>query len=345
VLPNPPVLWDIESDPVLAGTKLIAEAWDAAGLYQVGSFVGDSWREWNGRFRDDARCFLRGDGGGAVRRFADRLVGSPDMYRHKDREPEQTINFITCHDGFSLNDLVSYDRKHNERNGECNRDGGNDNFSWNHGVEGPSEDPPVESLRNRQVKNFLVATMLSVGVPMILMGDEVRRTQRGNNNDYCHDDAENWFDWDLCRRHADVYRFAKLLIERRLRRPIYHEQERLTLSQLIAGARKQWHGTRLNHPDWGDDSHTLALTVEVKHAGFVAHIIFNAFHDELEFELPPVETSMVAGNPWRRWIDTSRASPEDITAWHEAPPVHGGSYRVGPRSPVVFFSEMPGAPA
>ena len=162
VLPNPPVLWDLESDPALADTKLIAEAWDAAGLYQVGSFVGDSWKEWNGRFRDDVRSFFRGEPG-SLRRFADRLIGSPEVYGHKQREPEQSINFVTCHDGFSLNDLVSYDRKHNEANGENNRDGGNDNFSWNCGVEGPTDDPAIEKLRNRQVKNFLTVTMLSVG--------------------------------------------------------------------------------------------------------------------------------------------------------------------------------------
>ena len=154
VLPNPPVLWDIETDPALAGTKLIAEAWDAAGLYQVGSFIGDAWKEWNGRFRDDCRDFFRG-APGSLGRFADRLVGSPEVYGHKDREPEQSVNFVTCHDGFTLNDLVSYERKHNEANGENNRDGADDNRSWNCGVEGPSDDPAVEALRNRQVKNFL----------------------------------------------------------------------------------------------------------------------------------------------------------------------------------------------
>jgi glycogen operon protein len=183
VLPNPPVLWDIESDPLLAGTKLIAEAWDAAGLYQVGSFIGDGWKEWNGRFRDDARDFFRG-AEGSLKRFADRLVGSPEIYGHEEREPEQSINFVTCHDGFTLNDLVSYNDKHNEANGEENRDGANDNRSWNCGVEGPCDDPAIEKLRNRQVKNFLTVTSLSLGVPMILMGDEFRHTQGGNNNAY-----------------------------------------------------------------------------------------------------------------------------------------------------------------
>jgi isoamylase len=196
-IPNPPVIWDIESDPVLAGVKLLAEAWDAAGLDQVGSFVGDAWREWNGRFRDDVRDFFRGKPG-TVRRLADRIVGSPAVYGHENREAEQSINFVTCHDGFTLNDLVSYNEKHNEDNGENNRDGTNDNRSWNCGVEGPTDDPAIERLRNRQVKNFFTVNLLSLGVPMILMGDEVRRTQHGNNNAYCQDNEISWFDWKTC---------------------------------------------------------------------------------------------------------------------------------------------------
>ncbi len=161
-LPNPPIIWDIESDPILAGTKVIAEAWDAAGLYQVGSFVGDSWQEWNGRFRDDIRRFLKGDRG-AVSKLATRLLGSPDIYGHEEREPEQSVNFVTCHDGFTLNDLVSYNEKHNEENGESNRDGMNDNLSWNCGTEGTAEDPAIDALRRRQIKNFILLNMLAVG--------------------------------------------------------------------------------------------------------------------------------------------------------------------------------------
>ena len=214
---TPPLLWDIESDPVFANVKLIAEAWDAAGLYQVGSFLGDSWKEWNGRFRDDVRAFVKGDGG-TVQSLAHRLTGSPDVYGHEEREAEQSINFVTCHDGFTLNDLVSYNTKHNEANGHDNRDGASDNLSWNCGVEGPSDDPAVERLRNRQVKNFLALTMLAAGTPMLLMGDEVRRTQRGNNNAYCINDDTTWFDWDLVARHGDVHRFAKELIALRIGR-------------------------------------------------------------------------------------------------------------------------------
>ena len=266
VLPNPPVLWDIESDPLLAGTKLIAEAWDAAGLYQVGSFVGDSWKEWNGRFRDDVRDFFRG-AEGSVKRVADRMVGSPEIYGHKEREPEQSVNFVTCHDGFTLNDLVSYNDKHNEANGEDNRDGANDNRSWNCGVEGPSDDPAMESLRNRQVKNFLTVTLLSLGMPMIVMGDEVRRSQGGNNNAYCQDNETSWFDWTLLKKHADVHRFFKLLTARRLLRGTQHERERMSLNRLIQEANKAWHGVRLNQPDWSDHSRSVAFTAELRQRG------------------------------------------------------------------------------
>src|SRR5262249_55895423 len=236
-LPNPPVLWDIESDPALAGTKLLAEAWDAAGLYQVGSFVGDAWREWNGRFRDDVRDFIRGEPG-SLRRVADRMVGSPAIYAHKQREAEQSVNFVTCHDGFTLNDLVSYNHKHNESNGEYNRDGADDNRSWNCGAEGPTDDPWVEKLRNRQVKNFFTVTMLSVGLPMFLMGHEVRRTQQGNNNAYCRDDETSWFDWALVAQHADVHRFVTLLIARRLLRDWNPERQDMSLNQLIQQANR-----------------------------------------------------------------------------------------------------------
>src|SRR5215469_15685558 len=258
-LANPPVLWDIESDPVLGGTKLIAEAWDAAGLYQVGSFVGDAWREWNGRFRDDARSFFRAERGSAAR-FADRLLGSPDMYRHKQREPEQSVNFVTCHDGFTLNDLVSYDRKHNEANGEDNRDGTNNNLSWNCGAEGPTDDPQITQLRKQQIKNFLTATLMSIGLPMILMGDEARRTQHGNNNGYCFDDESAWFDWTLLRKHADVHRFVKLLNERRLMRDIEYHHGRVCLEDVIRDSDTTWHGVKLNQPDWGPNSHTIAFS-------------------------------------------------------------------------------------
>ncbi len=298
VMRNPPVLWDIESDPVLAGTKLIAEAWDAAGLYQVGSFVGDAWREWNGRFRDDTRSFLRGENG-SVRPFADRYLGSREIYGHREREPEQSVNFVTCHDGFTLNDLVSYDRKHNEDNGEGNRDGNDDNRSWNCGVEGPSDDPAIETLRNRQVKNFLTVTMLSLGVPMILMGDEVRRTQRGNNNAYCHDSELSWFDWTLLKKHADVLRFVQLLSARRLKRDAERERQRVSLNEMIRQAGCTWHGVKLGQPDWSDCSHSVAFSAVLEKEKLLMHVVVNAYWEALDFELPPLGDGR---GPWRRWI-------------------------------------------
>jgi glycogen operon protein len=337
VLQNPPVLWDLETDPALAGTKFIAEAWDAAGLYQVGSFVGDSWREWNGLFRDDARRFFRGDAG-SLRRFADRFIGSPDLYRAKGREPEQSVNFVTCHDGFTLNDLVSYNRKHNEANGEDNRDGGNDNHSWNCGAEGPSDDPAVEALRNRQVKNFLAATLLSIGLPMILMGDEVRRTQGGNNNAYCHDDETNWLDWTLLEQHADVHRFVKLLCARRVLRTAANERRRLTLGQLIDQAHKTWHGVKLGQPDWGDASHAVAFTAELQDERLLVHLVFNTYWEPLAFELPGAWSGRAV--TWRRWVDTARPSPDDIVPWQDAPAVAPSPYGAGPRSVVVLYAGL-----
>jgi glycogen operon protein len=332
-LPNPPVLWDIESDPALAGTKLIAEAWDAAGLYQVGSFVGDAWKEWNGRFRDDIRDFLRG-APGTVGRVADRMVGSAEIFGHENREAEQSVNFVTCHDGFTLNDLVSYNYKHNEANGEDNRDGSSDNRSWNCGVEGPTDDLAVERLRNRQVKNCLTVTLLSLGLPMILMGDEVRRTQGGNNNAYCQDNETSWFDWGLLEKHADVHRFVTLLIARRVLRDVEHELLRISLVTMLREARKSWHGVKLNQPDWGDDSHSLALSIEWAGESVFSHVILNAYWKPLEFELPAPD----GADGWRRWIDTGLASPNDIVPWKLAPPVPGNKYRAEDRSVVVLIS-------
>jgi glycogen operon protein len=332
-LPNPPVLWDIESDPALAGIKLLAEAWDAAGLYQVGSFVGDAWKEWNGRFRDDVRDFFRGEPG-SLRWVADRMVGSPEIYGHKQREAEQSVNFVTCHDGFTLNDLVSYNHKHNEANGEDNRDGSNDNRGWNCGVEGPSDDPAVEKLRNRQVKNFLTVTLMSLGIPMVLMGDEVRHTQRGNNNAYCQDNEISWFDWTLVQKHADVHRFLQLLIERRALRSVEHERQRVSLTTLLQEANKVWHGVKLGQPDWGDQSHSVALFAELKKEGLYFHYLLNAYWEPLDFELP----ALAAGQRWRRWIDTARESPEDIVPWKAAPSVGEGTYRAEARSVVVLIA-------
>lgn len=335
VLPNPPVLWDIESDPVLAGTKLIAEAWDAAGLYQVGSFIGDSWKEWNGRFRDDVRSFFRGEDG-FVGRLADRFLGSPEIYGHKEREAEQSVNYVTCHDGFTLNDLVSYDQKHNELNGEDNRDGANDNRSWNCGVEGPCGDSAIEKLRERQIKNFLAVTLLSVGVPMLLMGDEARRSQGGNNNAYCQDNETSWFDWNLVQQHVGLHRFVELLATRRALRKMDSECQRRSLNQLLHSATKEWHGVKLQQPDWSPQSHSLAFSAQVTEESLSFYIIFNAYWEPLEFDLP--SDKRVASHRWRRWIDTSLESPHDIQDWPAAPVVGGRTYRAGSRSLVVLIA-------
>ena len=334
---NPPVLWDIETDPALAGIKLIAEAWDAAGLYQVGSFIGDRWQEWNGRFRDDVRSFLKGDRD-TVSKLASRLLGSPDIYGHEEREPEQSINFVTCHDGFTLNDLVSYNQKHNEANGEENRDGSNDNMSWNCGIEGPTDDNAIERLRNRQVKNFFAVTLLAAGSPMLLMGDEVRRTQQGNNNAYGQDNEISWFDWDLVGKHADMLRFVQRLIAGRLKRDVSQEDPGLTLNQLLHHSKIAWHGVQLNQPDWGPDSHALALTIRSLSCRLMIHMMINAHWEELEFEVPLVKE--FNGHDWNRWIDTSRESPDDICSWDEAEVVQEVAYPVQPRSVVVIVSRI-----
>jgi glycogen operon protein len=332
-LPNPPVLWDIESDPMLAGTKLIAEAWDAAGLYQVGSFIGDTWQEWNGRFRDDVRRFWRADNG-SVPAVVARLLGSPDIFGHEEREPEQSINFVTCHDGFTLNDLVSYNEKHNEANGEHNRDGMNDNLSWNCGAEGPTADPAIEALRTRQIKNFLATALLATGAPMLLMGDEVRRSQAGNNNAYCQDNDVSWFDWTLVERHADLHRFVKLLAGFRQRRDVVFAGHGLSLNRLLERAHIEWHGVALGQPDWSDSSHSLAFTLRTLQSRFWLHGIFNAYWEPLTFALPPIPDH--GRHAWRRCIDTALASPDDIVPWNQAPAVTRPDYAVQPRSVVLL---------
>ena len=329
-VPRPPVIWDIETDPVLAGTKLIAEAWDAAGLYQVGSFAGDRWVEWNGRFRDDVRSFVKSDPG-KTWAVAQRMTGSPDIYGHLDREPQKTINFITCHDGFTLNDVVSYDRKHNEANGEENRDGNDANLSWNGGVEGPSDDPAIEALRERQIKNLLTIELLSVGVPMLTMGDEIRRTQLGNNNAYCQDSELSWFDWSAVERHADLLRFCGgLIAARRAARALLDTPVDVTLAELIKRSRVELHGTRLGKPDTGDTSRSIAIAFWGEH--LVLHLILNAYWEPLTFELPAPAGHLA----WHRVVDTTLPSPDDLASAVDAAVVDADTYTAGPRSVVVL---------
>ncbi len=334
-LPNPPVLWDIESDPHLAGTKLIAEAWDAAGLYQVGDFVGDSWKEWNGKFRDDVRAFVRGDDG-TIARIADRLVGSPDMYADEPREAEQSINFVTSHDGFTVNDLVSYNRKHNAANREDGRDGTDHNVSWNCGIEGPTNDPIIEALRNRQVKNLLTITMMSLGAPMLLMGDEVRRTQEGNNNAYCQDNEISWFDWEDLDRHADIHRFVKGLIKLRRQRDTVTTEPHLTLTDLMERAKIRFHGVRVDEPDFSHHSRSIALSAQSLSGELLMHFALNGYWAPLDFELPPLPDWATSG--WRRVVDTALAAPDDISTPQRAQVIATPTYRVGGRAVAVFFA-------
>ena len=335
-LQRPPVLWDIQSDPILAGTKLIAEAWDAAGLYQVGSFTGDAWQEWNGKFRDDVRRFVKADND-SVRAFGYRCFGSPDLYGDDDRGPEQSVNFVTCHDGFTLNDLVSYNEKHNEANGQGGRDGSDANLSWNCGVEGSTDDLEVERLRNRQVKNFLAITLLALGTPMLLMGDEVRRTQRGNNNAYCQDNEISWFDWTLLERHRDVHRFVKTLVGQRRMIGAEPVLQGLSLNEMLQRAEIQPHGVRLHAPDLSPDSHSLAVTVRGPSGAALFHVMFNAYWEPLSFDVPSLVPE--AHHGWRRWIDTARDAPDDVCdVPSHAPLVEGSTYTVQARSLVVLFA-------
>ena len=334
-LQRPPVLWDIQSHPVLAGTKLIAEAWDAAGLYQVGSFAGDAWQEWNGRFRDDVRRFVKSDND-TVRAFAYRCFGSPDIYAHEERGPEQSINFVTCHDGFTLNDLVSYNDKHNDQNRQGGCDGTDFNLSWNCGFEGPTDDAAIERLRNRQVKNVLAITLLALGTPMLLMGDEVRRTQRGNNNAYCQDNEISWFDWTLLEKHSGLHRFVKTLIRQRLVMASEPGVQEVSLNELLRQAEIQLHGVRLNTPDLSAESHSLAVTVRGPGGTVLLHAMFNAYWEPLVFELPAMRPGVYG--PWRRWIDTYEGAPHDVYDWPGGPAVDGRTCQVQARSLVVLFT-------
>jgi isoamylase len=333
-LANPPIIWDISTDPILAGTKLIAEAWDAAGLYQVGTFMGDFWKEWNGKFRDDIRSFLKGDPG-VIRKLGCRLLGSGDIFGEITPMTDPSVNFITCHDGLTLNDLVSYNQKHNEENGENNQDGRDDNLSWNCGAEGPTSAPDIEELRNRQVKNFLGLALIALGTPMLLMGDEMRRTQRGNNNAYCQDNEISWLDWTLLEKYPDIHRLVRQLIAIRLHpdSPL-KESSPPCLSQILARSEIQFHGVKLHQQDWTDDSHSLALNAWDPKSGLGLHLMINAYWEPLEFELPPLPQ----GKQWRRWLDTLLPSPNDIVQWSEAELVSGSTYIVQARAVVGLVS-------
>ncbi|GLX52605.1 glycogen debranching enzyme [Streptomyces hygroscopicus subsp. hygroscopicus] len=304
----PPVLWAIELSKVLAETKIIAEPWDGGGLYQVGRFPGKRWAQWNGPFRDDVRRFVRGDAG-VVGDLAKRLGGSEDLFGPQKELPTNSINFVTCHDGFTLNDLVSYDHKHNYANGEADTDGAHENFSWNCGAEGPSDDPAVERLRVRQIKNLLSIMMLSRGVPMLLAGDEFRNSQSGNNNAYCQDNPTSWLDWEQAEKEEETFEFTRRLIELRRRyrtfRAPHFYTGHLNSRQLPDIT---WHGTRLEQPGWEDtNARVLACTLGGFHGDPDLHLILNMYHLGLDFELPRVR-----GHRWHRVLDTAQAGPRDL---------------------------------
>jgi glycogen operon protein len=336
-LSNPPLLEALALDPVLSQTRLIAEAWDAGGLYQVGRFPAyGRWAEWNGQYRDVVRRFLKGDAGQVVE-LAQRLVGSPDLYF--DRGPGASVNFVTCHDGFTLWDLVSYNDKHNEANGEGNRDGCDANFSWNCGVEGPTADPAVLALRRRQVKNALTILFLSQGVPMLLMGDEAGRTQRGNNNAYCLDGPQNWLDWGLLERNAELLRYCRHLIAFRKRHPALRQP--LHPGRPGAGGgflEVTWHGTSPWRPDWSPASRSLAFLLRSGGGGApddALYVALNAFWEALSFTLP----APPGGRRWHVFANTAVAPPEDVWPPGAEPPLGDqGRVLAGARSAVVLVA-------
>jgi glycogen operon protein len=326
LLANAPVLERIAEDPILRDVKIIAEAWDEAGAYEVGSFSERRWAEWNGRYRDDVRRFWRGDDG-MLGLFASRICGSADIYTKSGKGPECSINFVTCHDGFTLNDLVSYRCKHNEANGEGNNDGTNENLSENYGFEGATDDAAIESVRTRQIKNFLLTLLISRGVPMLLGGDEIRRTQGGNNNAYCQDNETSWIDWNRLERHRDIHGFMRKMIAFRRAHPV------LSKEQFYAEAEISWFDPQQRLPDWADPK-AKQLACVIREGGHRALcLMFNAGNDSVDFNVPPAPN----GACWRIAVDTSREAPQDSFAAGEEPlPDPSRAYRAGPRSSVVL---------
>lgn len=334
VLEDPPVLWSIELSEQLAQTKLIAEAWDAAGLYQVGSFPGHRWAEWNGKYRDVIREVLRGDKG-KIQELATRISGSSDLYEHQDGLPINTINFITCHDGFTLNDLFSYNEKHDGANGEESKDGCNNNLSYNCGVEGQTDDLDILEFRKKQAKNAFAILLLSEGVPMLLAGDELLNSQDGNNNGYCQDNELTWIDWEMANKNADMLRFVQQMIALRKRHGSIMRRRFLT-GDLVEGRKIKditWHGAKLETPLWDDpETRLLAFTLAgVKEDEADLHIVVNMSDDDTKVELPKIKD--------RRWclaLDTSENSPNDIIRRPNQKPVMKQTFRVNKKTVVAF---------
>lgn len=318
LLENPPVIEAIAEDPLLRDTKIIAEAWDAGGAYQVGSFPGGRWAEWNDKYRDDVRRFWKGEKGSAMH-LATRITGSSDLYLRDGRKPFHSINFITAHDGFTLNDLVSYQTKRNEGNGEANRDGSDNNLSFNCGAEGGTSDPSIEAARSRQIRNFLATLILSIGTPMLLGGDEIRRTQGGNNNAYCQDNILSWTDWTRLETHADIHRFCRGLIRFRMRHPAFRRSEFFTGADTDGNEMPDitWYGEDGGPPDWSSIDLTLAALLDGSKAetrGDVTdsdfYLMFNASDRPVIFRIP----ARPGKAPWHKVIDTAARPPGDLTA-------------------------------
>jgi glycogen operon protein len=344
LMENPPMLEWIAEDPVLSSTKIIAEAWDAGGAYQVGWFPGGRWAEWNDRFRDDMRRYWRGDSK-TTRHVATRLSGSSDLYLRDGRKPFHSVNFITSHDGFTLYDLVSYNGKHNDENGESNRDGSDNNNSANYGIEGPATNPSIVNLRMRQIKNFIASMMVSLGTPMILGGDEIGRTQRGNNNAYCQDNDISWYDWRLFEKNAPLYRFVRMMIAFRLRHPGFMRPEFYTGRDGNYNAIPDisWFDETGETPDWETIGPCIAFRMDGSRAEVLADqddndffIMFNGGERSVGFAV----VSPPEGKRWMRLADTSLPSPRDILEpGNEEPLKNAGSYYVGDHSIVIFISK------
>jgi glycogen operon protein len=345
LMENPPMLETIAEDPILRHTKIIAEAWDAAGAYQVGWFPGGRWAEWNDRYRDDVRRFWRGDDVG-VGCLATRITGSSDLYLRDGRKPFHSINFITSHDGFTLNDLVSYETKHNETNGEENRDGSDNNISSNYGFEGDvARGTPIDEVRKRQVKNFMATLLLSLGTPMFTGGDEMRRTQKGNNNAYCHNNEISWFDWNLAEENREIRDFVARLIRFRFSHPALLRPEFFTGKDERFNAMPDvsWFDETGKTPDWDKQKKLLALRIDGHEASMEADrdfhdlfIMFNAGPDDRIFAVRPPRK----GLSWHRLIDTGLASPEDFMEEKQAPLLRSqGRYYTTHQSLVLLMAK------
>jgi glycogen operon protein len=332
VVADAPLLERIAEDPILRDAKLIAEAWDVAGAYQVGAFSQRRWAEWNGHFRDDVRRFWRGDPG-MLGRFASRICGSADLYAGSGKGPECSVNFVTCHDGFTLNDVVSYAGKHNTANGEGNRDGADENFSTNHGVEGTSTDPAIESARHRQVKNFLLTLAMSRGVPMLLAGDEFRRTQRGNNNAYCQDNDTSWVDWSLAEQHQELVRFTRQVLAFRRTHTVLRREAFYTDRDV------KWFDPTGRTPDWLDPNQRRLACLVRGVDGPDLYLMFNADTEPASFVLPELSDS----RGWKLAIDTTDPSMDVDPLERADHGVIGPQYALASRASAVLVAASLGA--